>query len=288
VAAAIVNCVNFIWFARNQSRFNDKKIHWKSLINLIIAAVSLSGNNSCLKAKSNISEFVLLQKFKVKMNYGNAPKIKEVIWQPPILNWINCNCDDASLGNPGLSACGGLFRDANSSFLGAFAFNIGISNSLNAELIGAMIAIETAASKGWSYLWLESDSMLVVLAFSSAKIVPWALRNRWENCLTLLSNMNFYVSHIYREGNHCADKLANIGLSLNGLTWWNHIPLELQGDFVRNRLVVCHIIDFLSALLFIEGQVLCPHPHFFCIFFFLSIYFEDLLLASLFCFFFLK
>jgi hypothetical protein len=34
----------------------------------------------------------------------------------------------------------------------------------------------------------------------------------------------------------CADKLANIGLSLNGLTWWNHIPLELQGDFVRNRL----------------------------------------------------
>jgi hypothetical protein len=56
-----------------------KKNHWKSLINLIIAAVSLSGNNSCLKAKSNISEFVLLQKFKVKMNYGNAPKIKEVI-----------------------------------------------------------------------------------------------------------------------------------------------------------------------------------------------------------------
>jgi ribonuclease HI len=241
VAAAIVNCVNFIWFSRNQSRFNDKKIHWKLLINLIIVAVSLLGNNSCLKAKSNISEFVLLQKFKVKMNYGNAPKIKEVIWQPPILNWIKCNCDGASLGNPGLSACGGLFRDANSSFLGAFAFNIGISNSLNAELIGAMIAIETAASKGWSYLWLESDSMLVVLAFSSAKIVPWALRNRWENCLTLLSNRNFYMSHIYREGNHCADKLANIGLSLNGLTWWNHIPLELQGDFVRNRLGMPYI-----------------------------------------------
>ncbi|CAJ2651412.1 unnamed protein product [Trifolium pratense] len=236
VVAAIVNCVNFIWLARNQSRFNDKKIHWKSLINLIIPAVSLSGNNSCLTAKSNISEFVLLQKFKVKMNYGNAPKIKEVIWQPPILNWIKCNCDGASLGNPGISACGGLFRDANSSFLGAFAFNIGISNSLNAELIGAMIAIETAASKGWSYLWLESDSMLVVLAFSSAKIVPWALRNRWDNCVTLLSNMNFYVSHIYREGNHCADKLANIGLSLHGLTWWNHIPTRLQGDFIRNRL----------------------------------------------------
>ncbi|GAU51216.1 hypothetical protein TSUD_11730 [Trifolium subterraneum] len=150
VAAAIVNCVDFIWFARNQSRFNDKKIHWRSLINHIIAAVSLSGNNSCLKAKSNISEFALLRKFKVKMNYGNAPKIKEVLWQPPILNWIKCNCDGASMGNPGSSACGGLFRDANSSFLGVFSYNIGISTSLNAELIGAMVAIETATSKGWS------------------------------------------------------------------------------------------------------------------------------------------
>ncbi|KAK2406406.1 hypothetical protein QL285_042140 [Trifolium repens] len=50
--------------------------------------------------------------------------------------------------------------------------------------------------------------MLVVLAFSSAKIVPWQLRNRWDSCLLMISNMNFYVSHIYREGNHCADKMG--------------------------------------------------------------------------------
>jgi hypothetical protein len=80
VAAAMVNCVYFIWYARNQVRFNDKKIHWKSIINLIIATVSLSGNSSCLKAYSDISKFVLLQKFHVKMKFGTAPKIKEVIW----------------------------------------------------------------------------------------------------------------------------------------------------------------------------------------------------------------
>jgi ribonuclease HI len=81
-------------------------------------------------------------------------------------------CDGASLGNIGISACGGIFRNVDSSFLGAYAFNIGVSTSLKAELIGAMIAIETAAFKGWSRLWLESDSMLVVHAFSSSKIVP--------------------------------------------------------------------------------------------------------------------
>ncbi|GAU16832.1 hypothetical protein TSUD_367790 [Trifolium subterraneum] len=127
-------------------------------------------NNSCLKAKSNIAEFVLLQKFKVL---------------PPVEVF---------------------FRDSTSSFLGAYTYNLGISTSLNAELIGAMLAIETAFSKGWSHLWLESDSMLVVLTFSSSKVVPW-------------------------EGNHCADKLANLGLSLPGFTWWDQIPSRIRGDF---------------------------------------------------------
>jgi hypothetical protein len=99
-----------------------------------------------------------------------------------------------------------------------------------------MIAIETAVNKGWSNLWLESDYMLVFLAFSSARIVPWPLRNRWDNCLLLISNMNFYVSHIYREGNHCANKLANLGLSLPTFTLWDHIPPVLLDDFGRNRL----------------------------------------------------
>jgi hypothetical protein len=49
-------------------------------------------------------------------------------------------------------------------------------------MIGAMIAIETAAVKGWSHLWLESDSMSVCHVFSSSKIVPWPLRNHWDNC----------------------------------------------------------------------------------------------------------
>jgi hypothetical protein len=122
----------------------------------------MSGNVSCLKGYLNISEFVLLQKFHVKLKFGNAPKIKEVIWQPPILNWVKCNCDGASLGNTGNSACGGILRNVDSSFLGAYAFNIGVSSSLKAELLGAMIVIETAAIKGLSNLWLESDSMLVV------------------------------------------------------------------------------------------------------------------------------
>jgi ribonuclease HI len=236
ISAAIVNCVYFIWYARNQRRFADKKVHYSTAINQVIAAVSLSGNHSSLRAYSKISEFVLLKAFHVNMKYVNAPKIIEVIWTPPIFNWVKCNCDGASIGNPGPSSCGGIFRNSDALFLGAYAFNLGTSSSLNAELVGAMYAIETAVQKGWFNLWLETDSMLVLKAFSSVKVVPWHLRNRWDNCLLLSSRMNFFVTHIYREGNHCADKLANLGLSLQGYTWWSCIPPQLAVDYDRNRL----------------------------------------------------
>jgi ribonuclease HI len=107
------------------------------------------------------------------MKYGNAPRIKEVMWQPHILNWVKCNCDGASLGNPKILSCGAIFRNSDAAFLGAYSFNFGISSSLNGELVGALVAIETTVNKGWSHIWLESDSMRVVMIFSSSKVVPW-------------------------------------------------------------------------------------------------------------------
>lgn len=50
--------------------------------------------------------------------------------------------------------------------------NIGPGNALCAELTGAILAIEIAKEKNWSHLWLESDSKLVVLAFTNPSMVP--------------------------------------------------------------------------------------------------------------------
>jgi hypothetical protein len=44
VLASIINAFDSIWFARNQVRFNNKVIPWKTAINLIISKTSLSGN----------------------------------------------------------------------------------------------------------------------------------------------------------------------------------------------------------------------------------------------------
>jgi ribonuclease HI len=120
--------------------------------------------------------------------------------------------------------------------LGSFADFLGNANVFATELHGVMCAIEAAFDRGWHSLWVECDSKLAVLAFKSPNMVPWSLRNRWENCLFKTLSMNFMITHVFREGNHCADKLANLGLSLQNYVWWVDIPLVIREDYSRNML----------------------------------------------------
>jgi len=138
-------------------RFNDKVINIKSALNLIIAGTSMSGNLTSLTASSSMSDFSILKHFDFTIKPPKPQIIKEVIWNPPIFNWIKCNTDRASLGNPGQAACGGLFRNSSSNFIGGFAVNLGVSSALCSELIGAMLAIEIAHKKvgipfGWKQI----------------------------------------------------------------------------------------------------------------------------------------
>lgn len=68
--------------------------------------------------------------------------IKEVLWNPPKINWLKCNIDGASNGNPGISACRGIFRNHNSDAILSFSNPLGVCSSYQAELCGFMRAIE--------------------------------------------------------------------------------------------------------------------------------------------------
>jgi len=120
--------------------------------------------------------------------------------------------------------------------LGCFAEGLNNGSSLFEELTRAMRSIEFASSKIWRNFWLETDSMLVVQVFKSQDIVLWQLRNRWSNCLSITSSMNFIVSHIFREGNACADALANMGLTLDTYVYYYYLPIQVRSDYVKNRL----------------------------------------------------
>lgn len=181
-----------------------------------------------------MTDFQILKKFNISIHPPKTPVIKEVIWHPPLINWTKANTDGAPTSTS--SACGIIFRGFNADFLLCMSVNLGPGNAFSAELCGAMRAIEVAYQKQWFKLWLETDSQLVVLAFNNSSCVPWRLRNRWENCNNLLISMNFMVTHIYREGNQCADSLANIGLSTQGLFLGESVLSLLASQYSKDKL----------------------------------------------------
>jgi ribonuclease HI len=233
IQAALVNIISTIWYARNQARFNNKIIHWKNAVSMISSSVSLSSNKTKLTFTTSMRDFCILKKFNVLIHPPKAPSIVEVIWHPPIFNWIKCNTDGAS--NNISSSCGGVFRNHSADLVACFAENLPHCSSLIAELSGAMRAIEIASHNNWHNLWLETDSSLVVFAKSS-KIVPWSLKNRWLNCQRLISSMNFIVTHLFREGNDAADCLANLGLYLTEFLYLLDAPLCINSSLARNKL----------------------------------------------------
>jgi hypothetical protein len=120
VIAVIINLINTIWYVRNQARFNNNKISWHAAISLIISSTSLTGNNTKKVASNSIRDFIVLKHFKISIHNPRTPIVKEIFWNPPLPNWIKCNIDGASKGNPGISSCGGIFRNNEADFFTLF------------------------------------------------------------------------------------------------------------------------------------------------------------------------
>lgn len=168
ILAGIINTLYYIWHCRNKVRFDSQSINWKSVCNMIASSTSLSGNSSKHHVSSSIVEFSILKAFRVTCNPRKSPSIKQLDWLTPPCDWIKVNTDDAARGSPSLATGGGIFRDSSGAILGCFSAFFGNSFSLQAELTAVMMAIEFTFEKKWLKLWIECDSQLLVLAFSSS------------------------------------------------------------------------------------------------------------------------
>jgi len=79
------------------------------------------------------------------------------------------------------------------------------------EFYGVIHDMDEAQKMGLTIVWLECDFFLVCVAFTVRTNVLWMLRNRWNTCLNYCGKIRFRVTHIFREGNACPNKLTNLG-----------------------------------------------------------------------------
>ncbi|XP_058782945.1 uncharacterized protein LOC131657578 [Vicia villosa] len=169
--AAAVFVIWNIWLFRNLCIYKNIAPNVRVSISNIQAQIALSGNNSNLTSFSSMQEFSILKAFKVSIRPPPVLVPKEVLWKPPILDWVKGNCDGAFDSNGPASACGGVFRNNYGDFLLAFAENLSMPYWFHVELCGAIRVIFIAEQRGWSKLWLKTDSSLVVQAYSNPSIV---------------------------------------------------------------------------------------------------------------------
>ena len=126
---------------------------------------------------------------------------------------------------------GGIFRDSNAKFVGAFSGKAEVNGAIDVEIRAVIEAINIACARSWFPLWIETDSMLLLHYFKYPHTVPWRLRPLWHNCMRRIRQLQVHVSHIYREGNRVADKLANHGAMNVGAEWWDLLPSFLNAAF---------------------------------------------------------
>ncbi|WZZ66780.1 hypothetical protein YC2023_078150 [Brassica napus] len=162
---------------------------------------------------------------------------RQITWTRPMSGWCKLNTDEASKGNPGLAAAGGVIRDENGRWKGGFAINIGICSAPLAELWGVYYGLCIAWDNGIRRLEVEVDSESVVGFLKTGIHDTHPLSFLVRLCYGFISrDWIVKISHVYREANRLADGLANYAFSLPyGLHFFElvpeHVTSMLSEDF---------------------------------------------------------
>ena len=127
-----------------------------------------------------------------------------------MLIWV----DGAARGNPGPAAIGAVIKDEQGATLARISQRIGKTTNNQAEYRALIAALEKAVQLGARKVSVYSDSELVVRQITGRYRVKKAeLKPLFQKVTQLQSRLeSFSISHIPREQNTEADRLANEAL----------------------------------------------------------------------------
>jgi len=119
--------------------------------------------------------------------------------------------DGASRGNPGISGAGALIKDARGKTIKKLRKRLGVATNNVAEYSAFVMALREAKDMGARSVHVFADSELLVKQIKGAyKVKSDNLKALYFEAIGLIDLFDeFSISHIDREKNSEADRLAN-------------------------------------------------------------------------------
>ncbi|KAF7823244.1 ribonuclease H [Senna tora] len=117
-----------IWKQRNESVFNNKRLHSMDLMPIIEAQTREMLTAMCLEQRDDQC-----------LTHTNSNR-----WEAPDDGWINFNTDGSHKIDTNQIACGGVARNQSGKWIVGFNKRIGKGNALSAEIWGIWFALQIA------------------------------------------------------------------------------------------------------------------------------------------------
>jgi len=130
------------------------------------------------------------------------------------INRVLVNTDGAADPNPGPAAIGATIKDERGKVVATISQRIGRATNNQAEYRAIIAALEKAAGLGARQVDIRSDSELVVRQLNRRyRVKKASLKLLYQQVNQLLSRFeDFTITHVPRQQNTEADRLANIAL----------------------------------------------------------------------------
>lgn len=181
------------------------------------------------------ASFEAMEAQKILLKHQGPMMAKQVwfSWSPPPQGFLKLNTDGSRTSYTGMASASGVFRNHNGSWVTGFYTKIGTTNSFAAELWGLQEGLKIATNRGFMKLLAETVSLSMVQALDKEAPSRPETDVLIMDCLSLIRQLHdFKLTHTFREGNHCLDRLANMGH--NGR--WGTTLLALPPDEIKGIL----------------------------------------------------
>ena len=243
-AAAVWRIVEDRFHLRQQGidYTGKSNLDWLDLSLLTAWAIWGSRNNSLFNEENKdptcVAEFAWNYLHEHKTSKG-ATKVTGMTavnrWTAPKHGFIKINFDGALNKDSRLSGFGAVARDSEGQVLGALAGKEWyVAMPEVAEGLAVRRALIWAREMGFSRIIVEGDSLSLInkLKGTGMDFSPIGhlvddskqLRKDFSHCL---------FSHVKRDGNHVAHKLARLGLVLDNDSYWmEELPQGIRNDVI--------------------------------------------------------